>query len=717
MKNIFVKRLIALVLFIAPMLLQAQTNPAYSGGSGTSADPFLISTDTDLTALAEASIGAADYTQNLHFKQTQDIIFTAAHSNFPGIGGRELLDDGNVVLKPFLGTYDGSGFIIKGLQVEQARIGVGFFNFIGQGAVVKNMVFEGNSIAGLDITATIVAVNMGGLVTDCVVKSNNSVMSMRMCVSGVVGSNSDGGIVQRCTNAANITGFGEEAIGFGGIVGDNSATVVDCANWGTINAGGSAGGIVGILRANGTVERCYNGGNIKATSANQPAMGGIVGASNLMENPSSMFIKRCYNYGKLINHIATTPRMQGPINGQNLSNNPNLSITMEHCYYDNQTSGADEPDAEGLSTEQMKSDVLLNKINEGAAGAFVSDAEQINSGYPVLSWQSSTPQMVLFANEFTLEVGKSAGMPAILVPETEGKKAWAYKSDNPEIVTGGKKTFKAEALGNATVTLQMGTVKENTLDDLDVVLAEADFVVNVVDNFTIPFVNHADNWELDFSGIKAMEEARGNVLFTQEYIDNIGAMNEGFEVFKTNDALFPFIIYAFNPQNHKVQDVYTLCSVYAYVLGEGCPYTDHLRELGFQYKGTSTLTGGYSYFHETTETFVTTTLLKVQGGVYVAINHSYDPGAVQANQVEGTSIDLYTADVAPEVVAINREIVVSLSDKLYGSAVGVYNTQGQIVALIKEVNNSQQIRVPVQHSGIYFVKATKANRAVKVLVK
>lgn len=72
-------------------------NPTYSGGSGTSADPYLISTSADFVAFSSAVNGGTSYSGS-YFKQTADIDLSS-NADYSGI----------TTDKWFSGTYDGNG--------------------------------------------------------------------------------------------------------------------------------------------------------------------------------------------------------------------------------------------------------------------------------------------------------------------------------------------------------------------------------------------------------------------------------------------------------------------------------------------------------------------------------------------------------------------------------------------------------------------------------
>ena len=104
-------------------------------------------------------------------------------------------------------------------------------------------------------------------------------VSGRMYVGGVVGLNS--GTVENCYNTGNISGNISGGSPVGGVVGRNDGTVKNCYNTGKVS-GNYVGGVVG-LNNSGIVKNCHNIGEV---SGNQ--VGGVVG-----DNGGT--VENCYN--------------------------------------------------------------------------------------------------------------------------------------------------------------------------------------------------------------------------------------------------------------------------------------------------------------------------------------------------------------------------------------------------------------------------------------
>ena len=169
---------------------------------------------------------------------------------------------------PYIGTIDGNGHTITGLNINSTGDCIAFVGSLGPNSEVKNLTFKDATIIGGERVAT-VAADCGGNVTNCHVTGSSSV-SGNIRAAGVIASNG-GGIISGCTNAAAVT------------------VNVNDVNWGS-------GGVVGINGSNGIVIGCFNSGDITASgSSNTQNCGGVVG----LNNHNASIIIACGNTGKV----------------------------------------------------------------------------------------------------------------------------------------------------------------------------------------------------------------------------------------------------------------------------------------------------------------------------------------------------------------------------------------------------------------------------------
>ena len=225
----------------------------FSGGSGTSSDPYLVSTPEDI-------LNIKNYTSK-YFRQTCDISMSG-YSMTP--------------VSSFTGTYDGRGFAISDLKMSTTvYVNMGLFG-INYGTIKNVNLLNCNvssSVSGDFFCGGIVGRNRdGGKILDCSVSGSVSAHSIyvngEVYVGGIVGLNQ--GIVENCRNSATVSaGYASAADNYaGGIVGNNNATVKNCFNQGTITVDKGRNCLAaGIAAINfGSITGVENTGDIMPTA-------------------------------------------------------------------------------------------------------------------------------------------------------------------------------------------------------------------------------------------------------------------------------------------------------------------------------------------------------------------------------------------------------------------------------------------------------------------
>ena len=137
--------------------------------------------------------------------------------------------------KPFCGTFDGQGHVIRNLHITGENY-AGLFGIVTGGAIIQNFTFDSScSISGNAFVAIVGGSNGSGLVT-----------------------------IERVGNEAPVTGTAQNVAGIIGVNMSSSATfrISDCYNAGTIVGGRESGAISGWTGGNGSVHNCYNIGTV-----------------------------------------------------------------------------------------------------------------------------------------------------------------------------------------------------------------------------------------------------------------------------------------------------------------------------------------------------------------------------------------------------------------------------------------------------------------------
>ena len=237
MKKKFLTFLLALCLVMAlvPMTAFAEETPSFGGGTGTQEDPWLITSQEDLIALAEfLNSGNAETfdTENAgvgnchgyYFKQTADIDLTGV--TWEPIGYSRSYY--------FAGNYDGGGHSITN-AVSTGKVDpdgfatAGIFGWVAFGSVenlhVKNANFVATGQNNYSYVGGIAGVCYGSSIKNCSVE-NSSLESRRNnnnnCAGSIVGY-STGGTFEKCAAENNQVKTMAYGGGFVGEVDDDPA--------------------------------------------------------------------------------------------------------------------------------------------------------------------------------------------------------------------------------------------------------------------------------------------------------------------------------------------------------------------------------------------------------------------------------------------------------------------------------------------------------------
>lgn len=289
--------LAALVWITVPVSARAEgetvdtwdgTAVAFTKGSGTEENPWLIENAEQLAYLAQQVNNGTDYRRK-HFRLVSDLDLSV--KEWTPIG-----TEGNL----FWGGFDGDGHTITGMTITgKENSYVGLFgecrNFTAASSYIKSVTVKGANISGKSFVGAIAGA--GANISDCY-SIENTIYASR-CVGGVCGSLI--GKISGCYNSSSVSGISTA----GGIMGSASyegnvgnGVVQYCYNIGTVTVSeqdSSVGGITGASANRYDISNCLNCGKITGNGKN---VGGIAGStdSNYMN-----FIGNCYYNSDLNN--------------------------------------------------------------------------------------------------------------------------------------------------------------------------------------------------------------------------------------------------------------------------------------------------------------------------------------------------------------------------------------------------------------------------------
>lgn len=196
------KLLLSVILALAVTFSTAQN---YSGGSGTSGDPYQISNKADLKYLSEHSREWSKY-----FIQTASITFV--DTDFQSGGGFYNNGDGFIPIGNsstyFTGSYDGDGFTIDNLYINRSATDyIGLFGYLNN-ADIDGVNLNDVDITGNEQTGALTGLIEYGTIDDCFVSGS---VTGEENSGGLVGELRYRAVIHNC--GADVTVIGEYNVG------------------------------------------------------------------------------------------------------------------------------------------------------------------------------------------------------------------------------------------------------------------------------------------------------------------------------------------------------------------------------------------------------------------------------------------------------------------------------------------------------------------------
>ena len=282
------KKLLATILALV-MALGVTTMAWAEGdwtGSGTEADPYMITTEAGLNKLA-TDVNSGTVYSGKYFKLGKSITVT----DWTPIGQKGTENK-------FAGTFDGNGQTVTinriNSRLDSAFGGyAGFFGAV-KDATIKNLTVAG-TINGSDVAGVVARLDGASKVINCINKAEVTGTSKAAGITVKIdGANV---VIDGCTNDGEIKS--DTVNGAAGIVvyaqGANF-TINGCTNNGNIS-GPFVGGVVFNVSDSGSgiVENCVNNGSVHSTNAGQNIM--TAGIVSVNSKGHELKIVNCSNTG------------------------------------------------------------------------------------------------------------------------------------------------------------------------------------------------------------------------------------------------------------------------------------------------------------------------------------------------------------------------------------------------------------------------------------
>jgi hypothetical protein len=345
----------ALVLCIG--LLVSISALAYSGGSGTEQNPYLISSKADMEQLSSYVNGGQAYS-GIYFKLTQDLtgITTMA---------------GNSNSRYFSGIFDGDGHTLE-VNISSTGSYAGVFGYT-DGATIKNLGVEGSVTRPAQARDAFV----GGI---CGYAKNT--------------------MISNCYNAGTISSSTSYYASFsGGICGEcvTGNFIDNCYNIGDISSSGGSDNTYsgGICGDGGTITTCYNTGDISSSSSSYSYSGGICGVMGTIKN---CFVADCViSNDKYIDATRTRIGRIGGFGGGGTYTNCYASGDVKLNGDPIGSSDADSKDGKDATLSSFQNQSWI-QTNLGWDFQTIWEMSSENGGLPVLKKQGQSQHYTITAS-------------------------------------------------------------------------------------------------------------------------------------------------------------------------------------------------------------------------------------------------------------------------------------------------------------------------------
>jgi len=269
------------VLLTASVLVLSDDNNAAGAGDGTAASPYVITDGAGLAQLA-TEVNGGDAKVGKYYVLGNDINLSA-YGNWTPIGTN--------ATNSFKGTFDGAGYTISGLYINNAsRDYAGLFGYVFNGSI-KDVFIKGASVTAKTHVGGLAGYVNNSTIENCHVSGT---VAGHDRVGGVVGNVfvSSSGIIG-CSFNGSVRGAGSGSAfdTIGGVAGWMNGSKIS-QSWaiGTVQGRDDVGGIVGYLSSGATpaiVEYCYFIGDVIGRNN----VGGLIGDLNPFDNTNNLITK------------------------------------------------------------------------------------------------------------------------------------------------------------------------------------------------------------------------------------------------------------------------------------------------------------------------------------------------------------------------------------------------------------------------------------------
>ena len=357
------------------------TSTLLGGGSGTEADPFLITTADQLNDFSSYVNNGIITTEFV--KLANDIDDCSSLSGFTPIGTNSNY--------PFAGTFDGNNKTISGLNCTPSGGDAGLFGFVGNAnissTIIKNLKLDNCTFNGADAGAIAITLN-NGIIQGCHVTSSSVTSHQQSPKAGGIVASLGSGSIEGCSvSESTVTGKQENSINngvsyAGGIAGSTGGGSINNCEVTNVNIISSHFGTNGDLGSGGIV------GYASSTTITNNTVGGTTTVT--CENKNST-VENHTNAGAIVGYH---PSASGCTFNSNTYESSVKTITKE---YDNTEETKEGQTQRGIGNDSDEiGKIELAGTKSITIGSLVEDTDEV-SDYYLSSYNEETESTTILA--------------------------------------------------------------------------------------------------------------------------------------------------------------------------------------------------------------------------------------------------------------------------------------------------------------------------------
>lgn len=480
---------------------------SFSGGIGTAASPYLISTGAEMALLLEKCKQGYLEVRG-YYKLTSDLVMNADFEKYKDWGSTPPKNRWNPQ-GSFGGSFDGDGHTIYGLYSASEENAVGLFSVVQEGSV-SNLTISHSYIRGENqVGAVCGQLSWRAAIINC---RNYGIVWGSNSVGGIVGESYQGAEdCKYCVNEGEVTGKN----GVGGIIGARTypQTGWRCVslsyNTGKVTGEESVGGIIGAFGAatgECTIENCFNIGEITGT-VNQ--IGGIAGSVGYR-----CPIKNCYNAGK-ISHPVDARYFGGIVGLYTYYSTPSHSYYLDTTCERGASLEVGNPVDSPISSEDM-----LNE--ENFRGFDFSNIWYMDTDRPKLI----LPDTLVYAITRFVDSGTGLTVNDCAVEIDEDSNIWYVEIDDLICFVGTVADFEAsakikvsvEGYSDYTIQSEELEITYSTVDNFENVIYLTFIMEGDLKNFDAT-VYRADYLQSDETTPRAIQQSIDETTPSKVFVD------------------------------------------------------------------------------------------------------------------------------------------------------------------------------------------------------